>query len=174
MAWNTFSGDTNQMVLAGLYAAVNGVSVIPNYISTRNYAMTLDHTDRTQVYVLFDLTAASLVMNIAVSLFWIYCLRRRYIAGLKWVFIYFLVHLNTTILASLIRTIKDLIVGRPTPSYVVGKVDLPSDPVPVLVWILIEAFLVSTLYMYYMGLYNAQQELQKKVLDPVFSETIIN
>ncbi|XP_077535648.1 uncharacterized protein LOC144147398 isoform X2 [Haemaphysalis longicornis] len=149
------------IVLASFYVACNTGSIIMGYGSMVSYTATLDHTERPAVHAMYGLVVANRLMNIVACLVWLLCLSMGYTSGLRWIFIYFLVHFNTTILSMIAHLFKDVILA----SY-------SAEVVPTYIWIILEIVILYSIYTYYSKLQELEAEASKKVQQPVFASSI--
>lgn len=149
------------IVLASFYVACNTGSIIMGYGSMVTYTATLDHTERPAVQAMYGLVVVNRLMNIVACLFWLLCLSMGYTSGLRWIFIYFLVHFNTTILSMIAHTFKDLFLA----SY-------SAEVVPTYIWIILEIVILYSIYTYYSKLQELEAEAAKKVQAQAYASTI--
>ncbi|XP_077535647.1 uncharacterized protein LOC144147398 isoform X1 [Haemaphysalis longicornis] len=163
------------IVLASFYVACNTGSIIMGYGSMVSYTATLDHTERPAVHAMYGLVVANRLMNIVACLVWLLCLSMGYTSGLRWIFIYFLVHFNTTILSMIAHLFKDVILAPRSHYYTEDEVDTASysaEVVPTYIWIILEIVILYSIYTYYSKLQELEAEASKKVQQPVFASSI--
>nr|XP_054921657.1 uncharacterized protein LOC129382171 isoform X3 [Dermacentor andersoni] len=141
--------------------ACNTGSIIVGYGSMTSYAATLDHTERPAVHAKYGLVVFNRLTNIIFCLFWLLCHSISYISGLRWIFVYFLVHFNTTILSQVAEIFKDLFLDA----------HYSAEVVPIYVWIFLEAAILLSIYSYYTTVQELEAEAAKKNAQQVYTST---
>lgn len=174
MSATTTCTTESLIVLAAFYVACNTGSIIIGYGSMASYTATLDHTERPAVQAMYGLVVFNRLANIIVCLFWLLFLSISYISGLRWIFIYFLVHFNTTILSQIAEVVKDTFLAPPPQTYTEDEVTTDTysaEVVPIYVWLFLEAAILVSIYTYYTRIQELEAEAAKKNAQQMYTST---
>ncbi|XP_075744818.1 uncharacterized protein LOC119184597 isoform X3 [Rhipicephalus microplus] len=145
------------IVLAAFYVACNTGSIIVGYGSMTSYATTLDHTERPAAHAKYGLVVFNRLTNIVFSILWLLCLSISYLSGLRWIFIYFLVHLNTTILSQVAEIFKN--------SFLSSSPNIYTEDEPTM------ASILMSIYIYYTTVQALEAEAAKKNAQQMYTST---